>query len=150
MKFAENRILKKIGSVLSISLLAFSILFQNQCYSGAMAANLVCTCNHSSADESHSEDILLSAHRKLSSENDSNLPECHRPKLRHSSHECTCKKGEERKKMISALFQMNLIKNEISFFFGLSECNAAQRQNFHHKSLFLKHHFRPPKFSSAV
>ncbi len=145
-----RRLLKKIGSAFSIFLLAVSILFQNQCYSGAMAASLICSCNHSSPTENHSDDIILSSHKGLSQSNDPSLPDCHRPKLSHSSHECTCKKGETRKKMISALYQMNLIKNEIIFIFSLPERTAMERQNFHYKNLFSKNHFRPPEISSSV
>lgn len=150
MRMSEKKTLKKISSVISILLLSFNILFQNLCYSGVLAANLICTCSHLSESEKHSEDIFLSAHRKFSQENDLSLPECHRPKIKHSSHECHCKKGEERKRMISALFQMNLMKNEIRFIFSLPERAYAEREQFNCRNLFLKHHFRPPKFSSVV
>lgn len=150
MGIQGRQILKKIGSAFSISLLVFSILFQNQCYSGAMAASLICSCNHSSPAENHSDDIILSVHKKLSQSNDHSLSDCHRPKFSHSSHECTCKKGETRKKMISALYQMNLIKNEIIFLLSLPERTVSERQNFYHKNLFSKNHFRPPKISPAV
>lgn len=150
MKAAGNQILKKICSAFSISLLAFSILFQNQCYSGVLASSLICSCNHSSSAEKHSDDPILSAHKGLVQEDDANLPDCHRTKLKHSAHECTCKKGEERKRMISALFQMNLIKNEIASILPWTEQSVREIKNYSYASIFTEKHFRPPRFSLAV
>lgn len=98
----NKRIGRKSISFLCIQLLCISVFFQSLCFSGILAYDLVCTCDHASSKEVHGEDFSLSKTIQKSKSH------CHSLN-KHESHRCTCKKKDIRKNAIASLFQINLI-----------------------------------------